>query len=178
MGAPAAGISGENTGPVPVVPLQACPINASLGTLGRKWTLTIIRDIAFWPGTNFSSIRRNNPGLRQRTLSLRLRELADAGLIDKHPAPNGNHGGRYELTAKGREIWPVLASLVQYGVRNFPATVFADGKARDIEQVFPGSADLMLGHLAEFARTDGVSRRETARSHSSSGNGSNGRRRS
>ena len=31
--------------PVPVVPFKNCPIATSLGVLGRKWSLLIIRDI-------------------------------------------------------------------------------------------------------------------------------------
>lgn len=167
--------NGEGDGsfapPAPVVPLQSCPIQASLGSLGRKWTLPIIRDIAFSPGTSFSAIRRHNPGLRQRTLSIRLRQLAAEGLIERRKAPNGYTGGRYELTAQGREIWPVLSALIQYGVRNFPATVFADGQARDIEEVFPGGASLMLGHLAEFARMERRAGEGNGRAPAASSNG-------
>jgi DNA-binding HxlR family transcriptional regulator len=144
--------------PAPSVPLQNCPINASLGTLGRKWTLTILRDIAFYPGTNFSSILKTNPGLLQRTLSLRLRQLIAEGLVARSPSANGARRVHYDLTEKGREIWPILAGLIQFGVRNHPTTVFADGRSRDIEDVFPGSSELMLGHLAEFARSGGAVR--------------------
>ena len=144
---------GELPAPIPTVPLQACPINASLGTLGRKWTLTIIRDIAFFPGTSFSAILKTNPGLRQRTLSLRLQQLARDGLIEKRLTSNGGRRAHYDLTAKGREVWPILAGLVQFGVRNFPAQVFADAKSRNIEDVFPGNAELMIGPLTDFART-------------------------
>jgi DNA-binding HxlR family transcriptional regulator len=141
--------------PIPAVPLQACPINASLGTLGRKWTLTILRDIAFYPGTNFSSILKTNPGLRQRTLSLRLQQLVKDGLVGKRMTTNGGRRAHYDLTAKGREVWPILAGLVQFGVRNFATEVFADAKSRNIGEVFPGSAELMMGPLMEFARTAG-----------------------
>src|ERR1700693_4134622 len=130
--------------PAPSVPLMNCPINASLGTLGRKWTLTILRDIAFSPGASFSSILKTNPGLLQRTLSLRLRQLHAEGLVERNASANGSRRGRYDLTAKGREIWPILAGLIQYGVKNHSEVVFADGRSRDIEDVFPASSELML----------------------------------
>lgn len=60
----------------PAMPLRACPIQTTLGTLGRKWTLTILRDIAFSPDASFTLIMKNNPGLRQRTLSLRFASSA------------------------------------------------------------------------------------------------------
>jgi DNA-binding HxlR family transcriptional regulator len=134
------------------VPFASCPINATLGTLGRKWTLPILRDIAFQPGVGFNALLRANPGLRQRTLSLRLLQLVDEGLVHKTLVVNGGRRAHYALTAKGREVWPVLAALLQFGVRNHADRVFADGQARDIDDLYPDSADLMLDHLAEYAR--------------------------
>lgn len=132
----------------PAVPLTACPIATSLGTLGRKWTLTILRDIAFVPDASFSLILRNNPGLLQRTLSLRLRELAADGLVERRVAPEDRRHPRYRLTERGRQVWPVLATLVQFGARNYPERVFADGRARDLEEVFPNDLSVMLGRFA------------------------------
>ena len=128
-----------------------CPIATSLGSLGRKWTLTILRDIAWAPGCSFSAILKSNPGLRQRTLSMRLRQLNAEGLVRRELA-EGRRRTRYRLTSKGKEVWPILASLLQYGVRNYSRAVFADGRPRDIEDVFPDNAELMLGHLGQFAR--------------------------
>jgi DNA-binding HxlR family transcriptional regulator len=151
------GASGVDTGPyaapVPVVPLQSCPIAATLGTLGRKWTLTILRDIAFEPGASFTQMLRSNAGLRPRTLSLRLGQLSRDGLIQRSSPSTGRRRANYYLTEKGREVWPILAGLVQFGVRNFPERVFADGRARNIEDVFPESARLMIGPLTNFARS-------------------------
>lgn len=151
---------GAASGPYPAPPtvaLQACPIATTLGSFGRKWTLTILRDIAFFPHASFSLIRRENPGLRQRTLSNRLKELAAEDLIRRVAPPDEPRHPYYELTAKGREAWPILSSLFQFGIRNHAATVFADGRPRSLEDVYPGEAELMLGTLASYARTLGSS---------------------
>lgn len=132
----------------PAVPLLACPIATSLGTLGRKWTLTILRDIAFEPDASFSLILRNNPGLLQRTLSLRLKELAADGLVERRVVPDDRRHPRYRLTDRGRQVWPVLATLVQFGAQNYPARVFADGRARNLDDVFPNDLAVMLGRFA------------------------------
>jgi DNA-binding HxlR family transcriptional regulator len=132
----------------PAVPLEACPIQTTLGTLGRKWTLTILRDIAFFPDASFTLILKNNPGLRQRTLSLRLRELRSQDLILKTPGPNGGRRSTYRLSARGLQVWPVLATLAQFGFQNFADRVFADGRPRELEEVFPAGARLMLGRFS------------------------------
>ncbi len=132
----------------PSVPLESCPIATTLGTLGRKWTLTILRDIAFFPDASFSLLLRNNPGLLQRTLSLRLKQLATSDFIVKTPGPNGSRRPRYRLSSKGLQVWPILATLAQFGVQNHADRVFADGRPRDLEEVFPAGMDLMLGRFA------------------------------
>lgn len=138
---------------MPTVPVQACPIATTLGSLGRKWTLPILRDIAFFPEVSFSSILKANAGLGPRTLSLRLRQLVSDGLIVKEQIAADPRHPTYRLTGKGLEVWPILASLFQFGIRNYPSVVFADGKARNLEEVYPNDADLMLGPLATFARS-------------------------
>jgi DNA-binding HxlR family transcriptional regulator len=148
MARPAAFASSFPAPGPPAVPIQSCPIAASLGTLGRKWTLTILRDIAYFPDASFSLIRRNNPGLLQRTLSLRLKQLSADGLIVKAPGSNGGRHPRYRLSEKGLQVWPVLATLAQFGFQNRAPTVFADGRPRNLEEVFPADVGLMLGRFA------------------------------
>jgi len=130
------------------VPQKACPIATTLGTLGRKWTLTILRDIAFFPDASFTLILKGNPGLLPRTLSLRLKQLIADGLIVRDTEGNGGRNPRYRLSAKGLQVWPILATLAQFGMQNFSAEVFADGRARDLEEVFPKGMKLMLGRFA------------------------------
>lgn len=139
----------------PTVPWKECPIATSLHVLGRKWTLTILRDVAFYPQATFSQIRKGNPGLRPRTLSLRLRELASQGLVRKVTLPGNARHPYYELTPQGLEVWPILSALLQFGIHNLASTVFADGRPRKMEEVYPRDAELMLGPMAEFMRNSG-----------------------
>ncbi|MGD0250231.1 MAG: helix-turn-helix domain-containing protein, partial [Thermoplasmata archaeon] len=132
----------------PAVPMVACPIATTLGTLGRKWTLTILRDIAYFPDASFSLILKNNPGLRQRTLSLRLKQLTLEDMIVKSPPREGTRRRTYRLSERGLQTWPILATLAQYGVQNYPGVVFADGRPRNLEEVFPDGVNLMLGRFA------------------------------
>jgi DNA-binding HxlR family transcriptional regulator len=132
----------------PAVPIKSCPIAASLGTLGRKWTLTILRDIAFFPDASFSLILRNNPGLLQRTLSLRLKQLSASGLIVKNTESTDARHPRYRLSERGLQVWPILATLAQFGFQNRAEEVFADGQPRNLEEVFPSDVGILLGRFA------------------------------
>ncbi|MCI4340383.1 MAG: helix-turn-helix transcriptional regulator [Thermoplasmata archaeon] len=136
----------------PSVMWEECPIATTLGSLGRRWTLPILRDVAFFPKASFGLMLKRNRGLTPRTLSLRLQQLAREELVRKVVPEDDRRHPFYELTEKGLEVWPILAALFQFGIRNYPAVVFEDKTARNLEDVFPHDAELMLGYLAEFAR--------------------------
>jgi DNA-binding HxlR family transcriptional regulator len=67
---------------VPAVEFMNCPIRVSLGVLGKKWTLLILRGIAFLKIDGFNQIRRSVPGLTFRMLIMRLRGVEEGGLIE------------------------------------------------------------------------------------------------
>ncbi len=127
-----------------------CPVESSLGVLGRKWTLLIIRDMAFYPGITFGHILRRNEGMTQRVLSLRLRALREEGLVEKVADPVDDRVFHYRLTPKGMDAVPVMIALSAYGLKHFARKVFRDGRPRSLAEVFPGQAEPLLGELREF----------------------------
>lgn len=131
---------------LPAVDFQVCPIQASLGVLGKKWTLLILRDVAALGTVRFSQIQHRIDGLGARVLSKRLKELQAEGLVAKVPDAEGDP--TYRLTEKGRDAWPILASFIQYGMKHKAATVFADKRPRTLAEVFPGKQRIMTGRLA------------------------------
>lgn len=143
----------EETNPVvPSVRFQTCPIRASLGVLGRKWALLILRDVAFFGEMSFTGFLRNSPGMTPRILSIRLKELQAEGLINRWVNPHDGRDIRYRLTAKGEEAVPILTAFIQFGMRRHPERVFEDGEPRSLEDVFPSHRERMLGRLAKFAQ--------------------------
>ena len=140
---------------VPRVTFETCPIRASLGTLGRKWALLVLRDVAFFRDVTFSQIMRSNKGMTPRILSMRLKDLRKEGLIER--TVNGEDGRevRYRLTAKGRDVVPVLTAFIQYGIRHHANIVFEDEKPRELERLFPGERAFMLGRLARYGEHRG-----------------------
>ncbi len=154
---PSAGVSPTRPYPaMPKVPWDQCPIATTLGSLGRKWTIPILRDVAFFPQASFGLLRKRNPGLRQRTLSIRLQQLVEEDLIRRVVPPTDPRHPYYELTDKGLEVWPILTALFQFGIRHHATEVFPDGHPRTLEEIYPNDAALMLGPLAAFARTAGA----------------------
>ena len=135
----------------PTVPFESCPIRLSVGCLGRKWALIILRDIAFLRDQTFSQILQRNSGLTPRALSMRLRDLQKEGVIERISDREDGRKGYYRLTKQGRDVVPVLTALIQYGVRYHANSVFEDEKPRELTTLFPGKQRFLLGRLEKFA---------------------------
>lgn len=132
---------------IPKIPFQACPIRASLGIFGKKWTLLILRDMVFLKSMRFNQILKNNSGLTPRALSLRLRDLQRVGLIERIVNSERKNDVKYRLTRKGFDTAPILTAFIQYGMRHYSGTVFEDGRPRKLNEVFPEKQPAMLGKL-------------------------------
>jgi len=122
---------------LPSVAFKNCPIRTSLGVLGKKWTLLVLRDIAFLKIDRFNQILRSIPGLTPRVLVLRLRELEESGLIEPVVIQRSPRLVRWALTEMGRNTIPTLMSLISFGAKWYPETVFQDKKPRTVEELFP-----------------------------------------
>ena len=94
---------------------QFCPIARASEILSERWTLVILRNLLYGC-TTFSELAAGAPGLSRTLLSKRLHQLQRAAVIEIRPKPDGN-GSLYELTASGRELWGVLQSIGDWGLR-------------------------------------------------------------
>ncbi len=106
-----------------------CPrFHKAVELIGRRWTGAIIRVLLSGPA-RFTELAAAVPGLSDRLLSERLRELEDEAIVER--VDTGGHEA-YALTKKGRELTPVLDSLGQWAERWIafePATRSASRRA-------------------------------------------------
>lgn len=92
---------------------QFCPIARASEVLAERWTPILVRNLLLGCKT-FNSLAEGAPGISRSLLATRLRELERVGVIERHPKPDGQ-GSLYELTAAGRELWPVIIALGTWG---------------------------------------------------------------
>ena len=97
--------------PVPRLDTTYCPrFQHGVELIGRRWTGAIV--LAMLGGAQrYSEIREAVPGLSDRLLSDRLRELETEGVVSRTVAPDVPVAVRYALTDKGRALAPVIQSL-------------------------------------------------------------------
>lgn len=113
-----------------------CPIKSSLGVLGKKWTMLILRDIGFRKIDRFNRLLESIPGLTPRVLSARLRELEREGIIESVKEKDSPAIVRWSLTEKGRDTLPILVRLIAFGSKWHADEVFEDKRPRSLEELF------------------------------------------
>ncbi|HTT46233.1 MAG TPA: helix-turn-helix domain-containing protein [Thermoplasmata archaeon] len=104
-------------GRAPRLAYQADPLRRSVRMLGRKWTLLLLRDLAFLHLTRFNQLLKNNPGLTPRVLSRRLREMQAEKLIAR---TGTGRGVTYSVTARGADAVYILLAFLRYGMKHYP----------------------------------------------------------
>lgn len=76
----------------------------------------MIRDLAE-ESRRFCELERSLQGISPRTLSLRLRALEDCGIVERQTYPEVPPRVEYALTAKGRDLVPLIEDMREYGRR-------------------------------------------------------------
>ena len=95
---------------------QYCPIACSLGLVGERWTLLVVRELMHGP-KRYTDLVDGLHGIGTNILALRLKELEAAGLVERRKLPPPAASTVYELTPSGRELRPVLHELARFGAR-------------------------------------------------------------
>jgi DNA-binding HxlR family transcriptional regulator len=92
-----------------------CSVAQCLEVVGEWWSILIVRD-AFLGIRRFDQFQ-DRLGISRNILNQRLTWLVDQGVLQK--VLYSEHPPRYEyrLTAKGRDLWPVLTAMRQWGDR-------------------------------------------------------------
>jgi DNA-binding HxlR family transcriptional regulator len=94
-----------------------CPMERALQLIGTHSAMVLLRE-AFFGGRRFDDLARR-AGVTEQIAAKRLRQLVEAGLLAKQPyrQPGERTRHEYVLTERGRELYPVLVSLIEFGKR-------------------------------------------------------------
>lgn len=94
-----------------------CPVfQNTVELIGRRWSGAIIRSLLAG-SVRFGEILSRVPGLSDRLLSERLRELESAGIVTRSVFPEVPVRIEYHLTEKGRELEQIVAAIDSWGSR-------------------------------------------------------------
>ncbi|MEP7765082.1 helix-turn-helix domain-containing protein [Sanguibacter sp. 25GB23B1] len=103
----------------------SCPVARTTDLVGDRWSLLVIRD-AMDGARSFTDFQQRT-GIARNILTDRLRKLTAHGLLVQVDAPTGRRK-LYELTPAGRDLFPVILTLRQWGERH----AFAAGEEHSV----------------------------------------------
>jgi DNA-binding HxlR family transcriptional regulator len=115
---------------------QYCGLARALELVGERWALLIVRDLSVRP-RRYTDLLDGLPGIPTNVLSTRLKELEQAGVVERQVAPAPQRGVVYTLTAAGHELEPAILALGRWG------SAFL-GDPRPEETVTPESVTMVL----------------------------------
>ena len=92
-----------------------CSLARALEVVGERWTLLIVRD-AFFGVRRFGDFAAHLD-IPRAVLTSRLAALVEAGVLALVPGAHGHD--EYALTGKGRDLWPVVRSLLVWGDEHY-----------------------------------------------------------
>ncbi|MEV4760566.1 helix-turn-helix domain-containing protein [Micromonospora sp. NPDC049559] len=96
---------------------EGCAIAHALDLVGERWSLLVVRELLLGP-KRFSDLLSGLPGVSTDMLTLRLRELAAAGVVRRRRLARPAASWVYELTSWGMELEPLVESLGRWGARS------------------------------------------------------------
>lgn len=99
-----------------IVP-SLCPrFHKAVELIGRRWTGAIVRTLLAGP-RRFNELLTAIPGISDRLLTERLRELEAAGVVDREVHAASPVRVSYALTQCGRELSPALDEIGHWAER-------------------------------------------------------------
>lgn len=102
---------------------EACGLAHALDLVGERWALLVVRELLLGP-KRFSDLDAGLAGVSPKVLSERLRQLEEVGVLRRHKLGPPTRAWVYELTARGRELEPIMVALGTWGLGS---PLFDDG---------------------------------------------------
>jgi DNA-binding HxlR family transcriptional regulator len=119
---------------------EYCGLTRALELVGERWALLVIREL-LPSAKRFTDLAQGLPRIPSNVLSGRLKELEQAGIVERRVLPRPSGAVVYELTDSGRELDPIVLGLARWGNRWL-------GEPQEGDSVSPAS--LVLGLRANF----------------------------
>ena len=107
-------VSEKNFGE-PALDIQVCDVfHRSIELIGKRWSGAIV-SVMLKGSSRFGELRDAIPGISDRLLTERLKELEDEGIVTREVTATRPPQVSYELTDKGRALGPIIDSVAAWG---------------------------------------------------------------
>lgn len=95
---------------------QFCPVAMAAEVLCTRWTMVLLRELLAG-SSRFNDLRRGVPKMSPTLLAQRLRDLEQAGVVERRPVKSEKSVFEYRLTDAGEELRPIMIAMGTWGQR-------------------------------------------------------------
>jgi DNA-binding HxlR family transcriptional regulator len=95
---------------------QFCPVAMAAEVLCTRWTMVLLRELLAG-SSRFNDLRRGVPKMSPTLLAQRLRDLEQAGIVERRPVKAEKSVFEYGLTDAGEELRPIIIAMGTWGQR-------------------------------------------------------------
>ncbi|HEX6355000.1 winged helix-turn-helix transcriptional regulator [Actinophytocola sp.] len=105
---------------------QYCGLSRAIEAVGERWGMLVVRDLLVTP-KSAPELQRGLPRVPLNLLSMRIRELAYTGILEKDGTTDADGQDRYRLTTYGRRLEDILLAFGRWG-----SAMLAEPRPEDI----------------------------------------------
>lgn len=91
----------------------SAPFQRAIELIGKRWTGAVVRGLLPRPA-RFNQLLAGIPGISDRVLTERLRELELEGIVERLVDPGPPVRVSYRLTSRGRALQPVVTAVDEW----------------------------------------------------------------
>lgn len=95
--------------------LPACPVATTVGLIGNKWKLLVMRDVLTGP-KRFGELRKSLDGISQKVLTDNLRAMAEDGILIRTVFAEVPPRVYYSLSDLGESMRPIIKEMEKWGL--------------------------------------------------------------
>ena len=95
--------------------LPECPVATTVGLIGNKWKLLILRDILAGP-KRFGELLKSLDGINPKVLTENLKQMEADGLLIRTAFEEAPPKVEYRLSELGETMRPIIGQMEQWGL--------------------------------------------------------------
>jgi DNA-binding HxlR family transcriptional regulator len=111
--------------------MKVCPIDRTLKIIGQRYALHIMRNLILVKQNRFNQFLNSIEGINNKTLSIRLQQLEEYGLVERKVISGKPAHTEYYPTEKGMAVQGILTEIASFSVKYEPEIIFVDKKPRN-----------------------------------------------
>lgn len=104
---------------------QYCALARALDIVGERWSLLLVRELLLGP-RRYTDLLAGLPGIGTNLLARRLRDLEQAGVLERQILPPPAGSTVYALTTRGQQLESAIIALGRFGGHFLPTAEHAD----------------------------------------------------